>query len=157
MRAPDDAHVDRRSHLDQLRMSTGNEQCEKRIRRFFIAIEKRGKDVSVQVIDGVERLVRREGERFCRRNTDDEAADQAGAARDRDCIDVGKTQLSAAERVVDRCREQRDVLTARDFRDDTAVLRMKRVLIGRHARQHVAAVAHDGGRGIIARGLNPEK
>jgi hypothetical protein len=136
---------------DELRVSSGDEQREKRIGRRFLTVEKRSEDVPVQMIDRIKRLTECKSKRFRSRNADDETADESGSARDRNRVEGLEAAAGAVERVFDGGREQRDVLPACNLRHDSTVLGVKRVLIRGHVRKHAAAVAYDSRRGVVAR------
>ena len=84
--------VERRAHLDELRVPARDEQREKRVRRRLVALEKRREEVAVQVVDRVERQAGRERERLGRRDADDEAADQPGSGGDRDPVELARAR-----------------------------------------------------------------
>ena len=138
-------------------MAAGDEQREERIRRRLVALEERGEEVAVQMVDRVERQAGRERERFRRGDADDEAADESRPGRDGDAVELAERDAGARQRVVDRRGEQRGVPAGGDLGHDPAVLRVELVLVGRDVREHAHAVAHDGGRGVVARRLDPEQ
>ena len=137
-------------------MAARDQQRQERVGRRLLAVQKRGENVAVEMVDGVERLIEGEGERFGGGHADDEAADQAGAARDGDAVNAAQRRAGAAERVLDGCREQGDVLAAGDLGDDAAVFGVEFVLVGGHAGEHVAAVADQGRGGVVARRFDTE-
>ncbi len=112
--------------------------------------------MTVKVVDAVEGLAAREGQRLGRRNAHDEAADQSRADGDGDRVDVGEPHLGASECIVDCRAQKRDVLPACNLGDDPAELRVEAILIGRDVRQRALAVTHDRRRRIVARGLKSE-
>src|SRR5580698_1870931 len=156
VRPSENLQIGCRVHRDELRVTAGNEQCEKRVRRKLFAIEKRCEDVSVQVVDGVDRFVQCEGECFCRGNADYEAADQSRSGGYCDAVDLFEVCAGAVDRIFDGSGKQRDVTPSSDFRYDAAVFGVEGVLIGRDAGEHVPAVADEGGRGVVAGGFDAE-
>ncbi len=106
--------------------------------------------MAVQMIEGIERPVQRESVGLCRGDADDKAADQAGTTRYRDTVEIRKTRVRALQRVFDHCGEQRDMPPAGDFGNDAAVLRMKGILVGRNAREHVAPIANHCRGSVVA-------
>ena len=72
-------------------MATGNDQADSGQRRHmasFSRFEKHGVYVTLQVIDGDERLVERESESFAIRHAYQKCANQAGATRDSDGVEI---------------------------------------------------------------------
>ena len=83
--------------VEQQRVAAAGEQAQER-RLGGIGLEEERGDVTVQVVDRDERQPPRPGERLRRRETDEERADQAGPAGDRDPRDVVERLRSASAR-----------------------------------------------------------
>jgi hypothetical protein len=77
------------------------------------------------MVDGDEREPARPGQRLRGRDADEQGADEAGALRDSDALDLSQLRAGLLQRAPDRREKQLEVMAGRDFRDDTSVLRVQ--------------------------------
>ncbi len=80
--------------------------------------------VAFEMVDRVERFAGRSRQRLGRHQPDDKTADQAGAGRRRDRVDIPKVAPGAGEGMADEIIENLDMGACRDLRHDAAKGRM---------------------------------
>jgi Fe-S cluster assembly protein SufD len=153
----DDAKIRRIVDGDDLRVTARDQEREKRVRRLDAGVDERRENMAVKMIDGVERFARRICDRFCRCDADDETADEPRSRRHRDAVEIGERNVRAFERVLHGRAQKREMLAARDLRNDAAEFRVKRVLIRRDVGECGLAVADDGRRRVVARRFDSQK
>ena len=106
-------------HVDEQRVPSARQQAEEgRLERVGLEVE-RG-DVAVQVVDGHERQPAAPGERLRGREADEQRADQAGALRDRDGLDVVQAGPGAVERLPEHRQHELEVAARGHLRHDPA-------------------------------------
>src|SRR5919198_974117 len=155
--------VDRRSDaaeagalpdVEKERVAAAREQAEEgRLQRLRLEVESG--DVPVQVVYGGERQATPEGDPLGSRDADEEGADQSGAGRDGDELDVVEPRAGGVERVADDVRDELEVPPRGDLRDDTAGPRVQVRLRGDDVRTDMAVHDDRGGR-LVAGRLDPQ-
>src|SRR5579872_3476122 len=113
--------------------------------------------MAVEMVHAIDGLAGRVGKRFARRDPDDQAADEPGAPRDGNAVDLLDGRARRLERVLHGRRDQLNVLAPGDLGHDAAVFRVKRILARRDAGTHARAVLDDRDRRVVARGLDSEE
>ena len=146
------------AHRDDLGVPPGGE--EQAIGKRRAVGEPRRKRMRLEVIDGEERRLAHERNRLRRGEADDDAADQPGAGRRRDAVDVGKAARGLAHRGRDDDVEHLDMGARRDLRNHAAERRMLLDLRQHHVGQDgsapVRGALDDRRRGFIAGRLDAE-
>ena len=114
--------------------------------------------MGLDVVDGDEGPLPGEGEGFGGGDADEQAADEAGAVGDGDCIKLfgGFGDAGGGEGFIDDGVEGFKVSAGGDFRDDAAEFGVEVDLRGDDIGEDVAAIAHDGGGGFITGGFDAE-
>ena len=97
-----------------------------------------------------ERLIQSLGERFGVGDADEQCADQAGALRDADGVDVLEREVGFAESFADYRDDLPEMFARSEFRHDAAVLAVNIDLRSDNAGENFAAVGHDGGSRFVA-------
>ena len=118
-------------------------------------VEHVGPHVAHKVVDGIQRLVEREGERLGRADADHESTRQPGTARDGDGVNVTKGDAGPVEGLAQGRGERLEVGAGRDLGHDSAV---SRVLLHRRC-DHVGEqgrAANDPDAGLVAARLDAE-
>ena len=149
---PQDLEMQRIVHPDDLRMAARDQQAEEReLRATVVAalhLDEMGKDMSLQVIDFDDRLARGDSQSLGERGPHQQRAQQAGAARKGDGIDLVHRHFGPAERLRN---DRQDILLVRpgsQFGNHTSILAVD--LLGGHHVGEEVFVAQDGGRGVVA-------
>jgi hypothetical protein len=150
-------HYRRRFNRNELGMTARYQEDQKGIGGCLRAIEERRENVTVQMVDGVERFAQRKSHGFGTGDADHQAADQAGTASNGDPIELRECDVRALERVLDDGGKQCDVPAAGDFRNDSAELGVKRVLIRCDAGNDVASITDDSRSRVVARRFNSKQ
>ena len=118
--------------------------------------EKVCKDVALEMVDADERLVERKGQRLGRRDADEQGADETGAVRHSDLVDVLERHAGLAHGLIDDGHDVDDVLARSDLWHNTAKFLVNGDLRRDDVRQDRAATAQHGGRRLIAARLNAQ-
>ena len=108
------------AHMQQRRVSTGHDQRQ-RILRKRPELQLRDGDMPDDMIDAVQRLVRRPCKRFGTRNAHGETSGEAGARRHRYGIHVAESQPGVGERLGHARHERLGVRARGDFRNHAAI------------------------------------
>ncbi len=142
-------------HVEHERVPAGGQQAREwrsqRERR-----EPQGGHVAEQVVDGHERQAAPVGQGLGRREPDEQGADQAGALRHGDGVDIGERRIRLAERGLDDGHDQLEVAPRGDLGHDAAEARVQVGLRRANCAVDGAVPAHDGGAGVVAGGLDRE-
>ena len=120
-----------------------------------VGVQDVGRDVSDEVVDGVQRPLERDGERLRRADAHHECSGETGTARHGDRVDLGQRDACLGERGLDRRLQRFEVRSGGDLGHDPAVAG---VLV-HAARDGVAqqrATADDPDAGLVAARLDPE-
>ena len=106
--------------------------------------------VTDHVVDAVQGLAQRRGERLRRTDTDGQRTDETRSGRNRDRIDIRQGHSDLVERSIQRGQEGLQVRARRDLGDDAAVAG---VLIHRRGRavDQQLRTAHEADAGLVAR------
>ena len=96
-------------------------------------------DVAGQVIDGDQRLVERPRRRLRERHAHEQRADQAGALRHRERIDVAPRRAAVGQRALDDAADVAHVLARRQLRHHAAPFAMDVDLRGDDVRSNLPA------------------
>ena len=113
------------------------------------------RDVADQVVDAVERLAGRGGQRLGRGESDHQRTHQAGPGGDSDGVQFGQVDVGLGERAPQRRHHRLQMGPRSHLGDDPAPAR---VLIDR-GRDHVGQQlppAHDADAGLVAGGLDAQ-
>jgi len=141
------------SNFIQDRVTTGNDEADGgKLRPLpcFVSFEENRVDVPFEVIYRNERLVQSLGERFRVGDADEQCADEAGALRDADRVDVLEREVGFAESFADYRDDLPEMFARSEFWHDAAVLAVNIDLRSDDAGQDFAAVGHDGGSRFVA-------
>ena len=111
---------------EDLRVAARGEQQQ--IGKLQPPVEARNQRVALQMIDGEERLVGRDGDPLARRQTHQHAPDQPRPRRRRDSVEISGLDLRLLQRAADQFVEHLDMCARGDLRDDAAIGRMGRDL-----------------------------
>ena len=136
-------------------MAPAREQAEERRLDGIGREEERG-DVAVQVVDRRKRQAARPGERLRRRDADEQCADEPGALRDRDRVDVVERRPRLAERLAHDRSDELEMSPRRDLGHDAAVARVQVGLGGDDVGANLPLLGHERRRGLVAGRLEPE-
>ena len=136
-------------------VAAGDDERQERVLGWIVG-ERRGVDVAFQVIHPDERQAVRPRQRLRERAAHQEGADEAGAVRHRDPVQIGQSETRLVERTLDDGHDHLEMAARRELGYDAAVRGVDGVLGGDDARTHAAAVLEDGRRGLIAGALDPE-
>ena len=90
------------------------------------------------------------------REPDEQRADQAGALRHGDRVDIGERRARLAERGLDDGHDELEVAPRGDLGHDAAEARVQVGLRRADAPRDAAVAAHDGRAGVVAGGLDRE-
>jgi hypothetical protein len=115
-----------------------------------------GVDVALQVVDRQKGDVAGVGDRLGGVGADQQRPRQAGAGGHRHGVDVAQGAAGAVQRLVQDGDDRLDVLARGELRHDAAVAGVQLDLGGDDAGEQPAAVADDGGCGLVAGGLDAE-
>ena len=141
--------------VEQQRVAAAREQTRERWLEGG-GLEEERRHVPVQVIDGDERQPPRPGERLGSREPDEQRADQPGAGRDGDGVDVVERGPRLLERLADHRRDQLEMPARGDLRDDPPVFRVQFGLRGHDVGTNLTAGGDDSRGCLVTRGLDPE-
>ena len=136
-------------------VAPGNHQGKKWIFRGPL-LEEGGVDVTLEVVDADQRLLLGVRHGLGRRASDEERADEAWALGHRDAVHVAEGHPGVVQGAPDHRHDHLGVPAGRQLRHDTAVGRVDVVLRRHDAREDLAAPVQYGGRGLVARRLDPE-
>ena len=118
-------------------MAAAREQAdERRLERVRLEVQ-RG-DVTLQVVDRDERQAARPGERLRRGEADEQRADEAGAARDGDAVDVVEAARPPRRAPPQHRDDELEVPPRRDLGHDPAEARVQVGLRGDDVRADLA-------------------
>jgi hypothetical protein len=112
--------------------------------------------VTLDVMHGDQRLARAVGECLGEREPHQQGADQAGAARHADRVELVQADPGALECLADGGVDVAHVVAARELGDDAAVRGVHGVLAVHHRRQNLAAALHDGRGHVVTGRLDTE-
>src|SRR4051794_32014581 len=118
--------------------------------------ERAREHVPVEVVDRRERQAPGGGQRLGRRDTDQKGADEPGAARHGNPVDVVERCAGLLERVRDDRVDQLEVPARGDLRYDPPVTSMQEALGGDYVRPDLAGGRHDRGACVVAARLDAE-
>ncbi len=143
------------AHFEQLAMAARHQQ--EQIREAEVRIgQPRAKRVTLEMIDGDQRLAGREREALAGKKRDHDAADQAGPGGGGDSIDIANRNAGLAEDVADQRRQNLDVRAGGDFGNNAAIRLMSRSLADDFLGKDVP-IRRDKRRGaVVARGFQSE-
>ena len=99
-------------------MAAGDEQ--QKIGKRLVLGEPDGERMTLEMVNGLERLVVGEGERLGGHDSHQHAADQAGSAGRRDSVQIGKTEPRLGQRLAHQSVEPLEMGTGGDFGNDPA-------------------------------------
>jgi hypothetical protein len=140
--------------LRQQGVAAGRDQAhERRLDR--VGLEEVGGDVTLEVVDGDQRQPAGRGQRLGGGDADEQRAHEAGALGDRDAVDAVEGRLRLRQRVVDDRVDELEVVARRDLRHHAAEAVVD-ALGGDDVGEYLAAVADDGGTGVVAGSLERE-
>ena len=143
----------------QQRVSAGNHQADealgRRLRRLAAQPQERREEMRLHVMHTVELAAQTVGEALAQRETDEQRADETGAARRGDGVDLGEAHSGARERGLEDRGPVPQVLAGRDLGHDSAV-RQVRELARHHRGEHAAVAVDDRAGGVVARGLDAQ-
>ena len=109
-------------HVDDLGVAAGDDEGKQREGGEMIPIgEPVGVDVGFEMVDGVERLVPKDGEHTGGKGADEERAEEAGGVGDGDVVDVVAGEVGVGEGFVDDGEDGLEVGAGGDFGDDATV------------------------------------
>ena len=143
------------AHGEQERVTAAGEEAEER-RLDGIRPEIERRDVPVEVVDRDQRHAARPRDRLGRREADEQRADESGALRDGDCVHLRQGRVGFYERLPDDRKDELEVVPRGDLGHDAPVLRVQVRLRGDDRGEHLAFLADDRRRGLVAGGLDPE-
>ena len=123
--------------VEQQGVAAAREQAQER-RLDRVGPEEERRDVAVQVVDGRERQAARPGQRLRGRDADEQCADEPGALRDRDRVDVVERRSRLAERLAHDRDDELEMPPRRDLGDDAAVAGVQVGLRGDDVRADLA-------------------
>ena len=109
--------------------------------------------MAVQVIDGNQRQLLREGEALRGGETDEERADQARALGHTDRIEALELRVSLGQRLPHHREDELEVTSRGDLRDDAAEAGVQLGLGRDDVGTNVAVGGHNRRRRLVARGL----
>jgi len=110
----------------------------------------------VQVVDRHERQAAPPGEGLGGGEPDEKRADQTGALRDRDGLEVVQAGLRPLERLADDRKHELEVPPRGDLGNDAAEARVQVRLRGRDRRPKLPVDGDERPGGLVARGLEPQ-
>jgi hypothetical protein len=113
-------------------------------------------DVPLDVIDADERLPQRVGHRLRVGEPDEERADEPRPLRHGDAVNLLGPQAGARERLLDDFDDLVQMLARGDLRYHAAEAPVRLDLRGDDGRDHLAPAAHQRGRRLVARTLDPQ-
>ena len=111
--------------------------------------------MALEVVDRGEREAARAGDRLGGLDAHEQRADEPGAARHRDELDVVELGPGLRERVVDDRVGELEVVAARHLRHDAAVA-VVHALARDHVRADLAVERDDRGARVVAAGFDAE-
>ena len=116
--------------------------------------------MAFEMVDRLQRLAGRGGQRLGRHQPDDQPADQAGAGRGGDGVDIGERDAGIVKRRLDDAVERLDMGARGDLGNDAAECRMLLDLaehdVGQDLRPAAVVQRDDGCGGLVAAGLDAE-
>jgi hypothetical protein len=98
----------------------------------------------------------RPGERFRGGDADEERSHEARPLCDGDPLDIAEADIRLIERFLQDGKNQLEVVTRRNLRDDSAVSGVELGLRGDDVREQAPVLRDERGRGLVTRRLNPE-
>src|SRR2546421_665728 len=117
-------------------------------------LELRGEDVGSQMADADHRQLAGPGDRLGQVDPDEQAADQARAARHRDSIHLLPAGARVLQRPLDDGDQGLEMRARRDLRHHTSIRRVQGILGTDDVRQQPRAADDDRGSGLVTRGLD---
>jgi hypothetical protein len=123
-------------------------------RRIARTAQEHREQVADEVVDADERLACGPGEPLGGLHADEERPRESGAACDRDAVDRVERRASAGERLAHHRHDGARVISRGDLGDDAAVGGMERHLAVDDIGEDRPVDLDDGGRGLVARGLD---
>ena len=130
-------------------MSPAYDQPDAR-ERIFVERDAACVNVRLKMIDRNQRLIRRDAERLCRGESDEERPRQSRLVDDRDRVQLVERNFRLTERVGDDGKNRLHVRSGRDFRHDAAVEFMDVDLRREGRAEDASRVVDDGGGGLVA-------
>ena len=122
--------------------------------------EPHGQGMRFEMIDGDQRLFLHEGDRLCRREADDETADQPRPRRRRDPVQIGETAARFSHRLGDQQIEHLHMRARGDLRHHAAEggvrLDLRQHDIGQNLPASVRPALHHRRSRLVAGCLNAE-
>src|SRR4029453_17441032 len=103
--------------VEQLTVSTRNEQRDKRKRRLRIG-EQRRQQMAFEMMNAYDRLAEREAERASHRGADQQRAGKSGAFRVRDAVEVSQRRAGLGEHSLCEWHDALDMIARRKLRHD---------------------------------------
>ena len=139
-------------------MAARHHERHERKRQIAVLKEQR-LDVPGEVVHRHERTIQRERERLRERDADEQRADEAGALRDGNGIELLEIGLRGIERRADDAADVADVLARRELGHDAAPLAVDGHLRRddvRSDRPRAIGLRDHGGRRLVARRLDAQ-
>ena len=129
-------------------MTTGDDESDEVLGQRPIS-ELIDGQVADDVVDAVQGLAQRRGQRLRRADTDGQRTDETRSGRDRNRVHIRQGHSGLVERSIQRGQEGLKVRARRDLRDDAAVAG---VLIHRRGRtvDQQLRTAHEADAGLVA-------
>ncbi len=139
-------------------MPTRDEQ--QKIREGEVVGQPRRERMAFEVVDGDQRLSKRQGKGLAGRQAHHDAADEPGPRRGRDAVEVLEVHPGPSQSTFDQPIDDLDMSARRDLRYDTAKGRMVGDLAHDLVREDVAttlvAQPHHAGGAFVARRLDAQ-
>jgi hypothetical protein len=146
------------AHQDELRMAAGDEQHQ--IGEGEPVRQPRRQRVTLEMVDGIEWLARRAGNRLAGHEPDEEAADQPRPARRGDGIEIAEPAPGAQQRFGDEAIQRLHMGACRDLRHHAAIGAVFLELAQDHFAQDFAPpiriAHHNGSGGLVAARFDAE-
>ena len=137
-------------------MSAAHQQCDGGVLQFArIGVEDVGRDVTDEVVHGVERLVERDREALGGADADHQGTREPGAAGHGHGVDLVEAHPGFGERGVDRGLQRLEVRAGGDLGDHAAVTGVLVHAGGDRVAEQLTA-ADDPDAGLVAAGLDAE-
>ena len=133
---------------------------EQAVGEFDCVGEARRQGVRFEVIDRHQRFLGDQRNRLGGGEPDDDPADQAGAGRRRDAVELPQADVGVDHRLGDDVVDDLDMGARRDLRHHAAIggvlVRLRQHDVGQDFAAPVIVALHDGSGGFVARGLDAE-
>jgi len=123
------------------------------VQRFALCQQNRV-NMTLQVVDGNQRLAQRKGQRLGIGDAYQQRARQAGALGYGNCVEIRQADAGFVERGTDYRNNVAQVFPRGQFRNHPTIRRMDRDLRGHNARKYATPALHDRGGGLIAGALD---